>query len=314
MENSNIKVIFFGTPQFACSVLQSLIDEKYNVIAVVSQPDRPQGRKHIPAATPTHALAVRYHIPVLQPEKLKLAADEICSLNPDIIVTCAYGQFIPERILKCPVYGCLNIHPSLLPKYRGGAPVHAAILHGDSETGVCLMAMVKKMDAGVIYACQKVTIDPDDTTETLNLKLEKVSVDLLKENLPLYLEGKLVPQEQDEEQVVLAPNISSEMEQVHFASEDIDTLYNHVRALIDWPISYGVIEGKRIKFYAVGKKNTEQTAVPGTVLGFRDGAMEIAADGGILCVKELQMEGKKRMSAAAFENGSGRALIGKVFA
>ena len=307
------RIIFFGTPEFACRILQELIDEGQNIAAAVSQPDKPVGRKHRIEMTPGHRMAEENGIPVLQPEKLRDAADEIRALKPDLILTCAYGQFIPESILKIPSLGCLNVHPSLLPRYRGGAPVHRAILNGDTETGVCLMEMVRAMDAGRVYACVKTPILPDMTTMELNLVLEDIAAKMLREYLPLYLEGKLPGVPQDESAVVLAPNISREEEMVHFAQEDVNAAYNRIRALIDWPVSYGMIEGKRIKFHAARKIECSAAEKPGEVIGFKDGAMVIACRGGYLMIHELQPEGKSRMKASDFANGAGRQLVGKVF-
>ncbi len=310
---SSKKIVFIGTPEFACAILRALKENDYNVIAVVSQPDKPVGRKHILEKTPVHALADEYGIPVLQPVNMRKEADSIIALGADLIITCAYGQFVPEKILKAPEYGCLNIHPSLLPKYRGGAPVHRAVWNGDTVTGVCLMEMVKEMDAGKVYARCETPIDPDDTTETLNLKLERDACELMLKSLPAYFNGELEGVPQDTEGVVLAPNISKEDEQIHFAQEDVHQAYNHLRALIDWPVSYGLIGGKRVKFYRAEKKVCDITEKPGTVLGFNKKAMEIACTGGILRILELQMEGKSKMSAEAFANGAGRSLTGKIF-
>lgn len=310
---NNSRIVFFGTPDFAMRVCKALIEHKYNVVAAVSQPDRPIGRKHQIQPTPVHALCNEFNIVCLQPEKLSLAKQEIADLKPDLILTCAYGQFIPTSILEIPSLGCINIHPSLLPKYRGGAPIQHAVMNGDKETGVCLMQMVKAMDAGVVYACQHVSIGEDETFAELNARLIEASIALIIEALPKYLAGELKGIQQDERAVVIAPNISREEEQVHFQSESLDELYNHIRGLIDWPIAYGMLEGSRIKFYKVRKENTEGTAPRGTILGFKDHVMEVACQGGILKVLELQMEGKKRIDADAFANGNGRELIGKVF-
>lgn len=309
----NIRVVFIGTPVFACDILKTLVEENYHVVAVVSQPDKPSGRKHEIKPTPVHALADSYNIPVLQPEKLSKEYQMVLDYKPDLVVTCAYGQIVPEAILKDPRYGCLNIHPSLLPKYRGGAPVHHAIWAGDKETGVCLMEMVKAMDAGKVYARTIVPIAEDDTTETLNIKLRESSCELLKDYLPKYLKGELPGEPQDESQVVIARNISKEDELVHFKEEDINELYNHIRACIDWPIAYGLIEGKRLKFYKVRKEVVEHSIEPGTIVGYEDHALKIAAKNGYLKVYELQLEGKNRMDADAFMNGLGRQYIGKVF-
>ena len=309
----NVRIVFFGTPDFSCSVLRTLHEEGYNVIAAVSQPDKPVGRKHIITPTPVHALADELGIPVFQPVKLRAEAQQIIDLKPDLIVTAAYGQMVPESILNAPAKGCLNIHPSLLPKYRGGAPIQRAVWNGDEKTGVCLMEMVKAMDAGKVFRCIECEIGPDDTASDMYEKLEEVSKRLIREALPEYLAGNLPGEEQDESQVVIARNIAREEEQVFFGKENVSEAYNHSRALTDWPLAYGMIEGKRMKFIRVRKDISETQAEAGTVLGFRDHAMEIACTGGILRVLEMQMEGKNRMSADAFANGAGRALISQRF-
>ena len=310
---NDTRILFFGTPDFACTVLQELAECRYDIIAVISQPDRPQKRKHILIPTPVHALADELGIPVLQPEKLKEAAEEIRSLAPDLIVTCAYGQFIPESILNIPPLGCLNIHPSLLPKYRGGAPIHHAIMNGDTETGVCLMEMVKKMDAGRVFDCIRVPVGEDDTQQALTVKLKEASAKLIRESLPKYLRGELEGIEQNEDEVVIARNISPEEEKVSFREGDVRKIYDHIRAMIDWPVAYGVLEGKRIRFHEARKEVCEVSEEPGTVLGFDKTAMRIAAEGGVIRILKLQPEGKKPMDAKAYANGAGRQTVGKVF-
>lgn len=309
----DVRIVFFGTPVFACSVLETLISEGYNVVAVVSQADKPVGRKQVIEKTPTHALSDKYNIPVVQPLKLKEEVDKVLDYDPELVVTCAYGQIIPESILNYPKYGSLNVHPSLLPKYRGGAPVHRAVMNGDKETGVCLMEMVKAMDAGKVYAVEKTSILPDMTTEELNIELEKISSEMIKKYLPMYLNGELVGEIQDETKVVLAKNISKEEELVNFANEDINMIYNHIRGLIDFPISYGMLEDKRVKFYKARKTECEHSYKIGEVIGFVDGSMNIACINGILHIYELQYEGKNKMSAKDFFNGIGKNLIGKCF-
>ena len=307
------RMIFFGTPEFAVSILQTLIDMECNVVAVVSQPDRPIGRKHILTPTPVHALSEKYDIPCLQPEKLTEEVDLVLKYEPDLILTCAYGQFVPTSILSYPKLGCINIHPSLLPKYRGGAPMHHAIMAGEKETGVSLMQMVKKMDAGKVYAQVHLDIGEDETQAELSERLNDASCQLLKGHLQEYIDGKLPGIEQDESKVIIGNNISREEEEVHFSQEDIHKIYDHIRGLIDWPIAYGMLDGKRIKFYKVRKEVKEVQQSAGTVLGFHDHALEIACNGGILKVFELQMEGKKRMDADAFKNGYASEVVGKVF-
>lgn len=309
----NTRIVYFGTPEFAQSILKALIDEKYNIVGVVSQPDRPVGRKHILTPTPTHETASAHGIPCIQPEKLSEAKEEIFALEPELIITCAYGQFVPVSILNYPKYGCINIHPSLLPKYRGGAPIQHVIMHGDSQTGVSIMEMVKEMDAGRVFAQCTVDIDEDETMSQLSEKLNQASIDLLLQMLPKYIRGELVGTEQNENAVVIAKTISKEEEQVHFQKETLEEAYNHIRALIEWPAAYGLLEGKRIKFYKARKEFRSIEDKPGTVLGFDDHALQIACTGGILKIYELQIEGKKRMDADAFKNGYAEEVIGKVF-
>lgn len=307
------KIIFFGTPEFAAAILQVLIDEKYNVIAAVSQPDRPVGRKHKIMPTPVKVLCEKHDIPCLQPDKLKERYEDILALEPDLILTCAYGQLIPEVVLQCPRLGCINVHPSLLPKYRGGAPMHYPILNGDHETGVSLMEMTQAMDAGRVYAQVKLPIGPDETEAELEPRLMAASCEMVRTYLTPYLEGKLPGVEQDESLVTFCHNITREQEKVSFQKEEIHALYNHIRALIDWPIPYGVVEGKRVKFYAVRMQESACGSPAGTILGFKDHAMIVAAKGGTILVKELQPEGKKRMNADAFANGYAAEWTGKRF-
>lgn len=308
------RIVFLGTPLFAKVILKALINNEYNVVGVVSQPDKPTGRKHTILPTPVKELALEHGIPVSQPAKLRLEPESVLQYEPDLIITCAYGQIVPEEILQYPKHGCLNIHPSDLPKYRGGAPIQRAIWNGDTTTAICLMEMVKQMDAGRVFAREYVDVDVNDTYETLNARLADLSANLLVKYLPEYLEDKLVGEVQDEEKVVLARNISKEEEMVHFDTEDVTECYNHIRALYSDPIAYGVIENKRVKFMSVQMELQEVNEAPGTVLGFTNGTMNIACKNGILKVVELQMEGKSRMTADAFKNGAGRQLVGKRFA
>lgn len=307
------RIVFFGTPEFACVILQTLIDEKQNVVAVVSQPDRPVGRKHIIQPTPVHALANQYGIPTVAPEKLSADIDCVLQYKPDLIITCAYGQFVPTSILNVPRLGCLNIHPSLLPKYRGGAPIHHAIMHGDNETGVSLMEMTKAMDAGKVYAQTHLSIGEDETMEELNIRLEESSKDLIRDFLPKYIAGELPGIEQDPNLVTFGYNITKEEEKVSFQTEELPSLYNHIRGLINWPVAYGLVDGKRMKFLKVRKEELNSSKQPGTILGFEEDYMQIACIGGILKVYELQPEGKGKMDAKAYANGAGRNMIGKIF-
>ncbi len=307
------RTVFFGTTDFSAAVLDTLIKEGYEIAAAVTQPDKPVGRKHVLTASEVKTYALEHGIPVVQPVKLSKEPESVLSFQPDLIVSCAYGQLIPVSILEAPKYGCLNIHPSSLPKYRGGAPIQRAVMNGDTETEVCLMEIAAGMDSGKVYARIPAKIGPDETASELFEQLKEPACELIRSALPRYLAGELPGEEQDENGVVLAPNISREEEQVSFRNEPLSVLYNHLRGLLDVPMGYGIIEGKRVKFARIAKQECAVSAAPGTVLCFENHAMRIAAAGGILLVYELQMEGKSRMDADAFRNGAGRQLVGKVF-
>lgn len=309
----SVNVVFFGTTSFSTAVFSALLEKDYKVIAAVCQPDKPVGRKHTLQEPPVKQFASAHGIPVYQPVKLSAEADVVLNLKPDLIVTCAYGQLIPTSILNAPKYGCLNIHPSPLPKYRGGAPIQRAVMNGDATTEVCLMEMAERMDSGRVYARIPAEIGADETASELFDQLEEPARQLIKQYLPLYLNGELPGEEQDESRVVIAPNIKREEEQVQFQTEPLPQLYNHLRGLLEEPMGYGMLEGKRVKFAKVRKLEKSMNQPAGTILGFADHAMQVAAQGGILLVYELQMEGKSRLNADAFYNGSGRNLIGKRF-
>ncbi len=309
---NKLKVVFMGTPEFACGILQALIDEKYNILAVVSQPDKRVGRKQELKNTPVKQVALNNNIKVIQPIKIKDEYEEILNLNPDIIITCAYGQMVPEIILNYPKYGCINVHASLLPKYRGGAPIHKVIINGEKETGVTIMKMVKKMDAGEMYLKDVVKIDDDDTTEILHDKLKKCGSELIKKFIPKFINGEIEGVKQNEEEATFAYNITRDEEFVSFKNRNVDVIYNQIRGLISWPIGYGIIDGKHIKFHEAKKINSKHSFENGKVISFDDG-MKIACDGGFICVLKLQLEGKSKMAYKDFENGIGKTLINKYF-
>jgi methionyl-tRNA formyltransferase len=305
------RVVFMGTPDFAVSILETLISCSVNVVGVISQPDRPVGRKHEFKPTPVKAFAIEHGLTVHQPEKVGTMTEILAELDLDLIVTCAYGQFIPDKILQLPKRGVVNVHASLLPKYRGGAPIHTVILNGETETGVTLMRTIKKMDAGDMIAAIKVVIEADDTVGTLHDKLKVAGANLLKEWLPAILDGSAPSIPQDETQVSFAPNIQPQQEFISM-NRDIQTVYNHVRGLTPWPIGYGVINGKKLKLISASMRRVEVNEEPGTVMGF-DGGLLIACQNGILVVTQCQWEGKGRMSAEEFFRGIGKTLVKEVF-
>jgi methionyl-tRNA formyltransferase len=305
------RVVFMGTPDFAVAILQTLLESSVNVVGVISQPDRPMGRKQELKPTPVKAFALEHNLSVHQPEKVGELLRVLEHLDLDLIVTCAYGQFIPDSILKLPRLGCVNVHASLLPKYRGGAPIHTAILNGETETGITLMRTIKKMDAGDMIASIRIAIDPDDTVGTLHDKLKGAGADLLKAWLPAILDGSAPSIPQVEHWVSFAPNITPAQEFISM-KRDIQTVYNHVRGLTPWPIGYGIINGKKLKLIGATMRRISVEVEPGTVLGY-DGGLLIACQNGILIVTECQWEGKGRMSAEEFYRGIGKTLVKEVF-
>jgi methionyl-tRNA formyltransferase len=307
----NNRVLFMGTPEFAVSILQCLLESDVEVIGVVSQPDKPVGRKQILTATPVKKLAIEHNIPVYQPFKIKELTETIQKLDLDLIVTCAYGQFIPTSILEAPRFGSVNVHASLLPKYRGGAPIHKALINGETQTGVTLMRMVKKMDAGNRIDSVGVAITEDDDVGSLHDKLKVAGASLLKIKLPDLLKADVPSFSQDESQVSFAFNITPEEEFVSF-NRDVNTVYNHIRGLSPWPIGHGVINGKKLKLIKAFKIVENHDHTPGEFVAFEKG-LKIACLNGFVVITQCQFEGKERMDASAFYNGLGKTLIHGIF-
>lgn len=307
------KLVFMGTPQFSVAILEALSKLDCDVCAVVTQPDRPVGRKQILTAPPVKQKALEFGYPVYQPESIKDLKEHLTSLDLDLIVTCAYGQFIPQSILDLPRYGCVNIHASLLPAYRGGAPIHQAVMNGDSKTGISIMRMVKKMDAGdVLFQCE-VPIHEDDTMGTVHDRLSQCGATLLTHHFDDLFRNDLGSTPQDESKVSYAYNISPEQEFVSFERPSFEVSC-HIRGLSPWPLAYGLLEGKKVKFYfaKVGLDSSSEPA--GTILGLREAMLCIKTLDGCVLIPELQVEGKIKMSAADVWQGYGLKWKGLVFA
>ena len=234
-----------GTPEFSVPVLEALI-ENYQVVGVVTQPDKEVGRHHEIKPTPVKEVALKNNIVVFQPQRIKKEYQEILDLKADLIVTCAYGQMIPKEILEAPKYGCINVHASLLPKLRGGAPIHRAIINNETRTGVTIMYMVEKMDAGDILAQVDTPIYKEDNVGILHDRLSKMGAKLLIETIPDLIAGKIKPIPQNEEEVTYAWNIKREEEKIDFNRRTID-IYNQIRGLNPWPGGYALLEGKSLK-------------------------------------------------------------------
>ena len=306
------RILFMGTPEIACGILQCLVDNHYNVVGVVSQPDKKVGRKQILTPTPVKQVALSYGIPVLQPESVKDIYEDIKAMDIDCIVTCAYGQFLPTSIIELAKIKAINVHASLLPKYRGGAPIHKCIINGEKETGISIMEMVKKMDAGDVCHVKKVEILEEDTMGTLYQKLMKCGQEALLEVIDDVLNGTATFIPQDESQATIAPNVSKEEEKIDFTKDGM-SIYNHIRGLIPAPVGYVYLEGKKMKFHEVSIEHKECKEESGTILGLKDESLMVSLKDKTLFIKMLQPEGKPKMAAKDYYNGQGKKIIGKKF-
>lgn len=306
-------IIFMGTPDFSATVLKGLLESKqYEILAVVTQPDRAVGRKKEIRMTPVKELALDYGLPIYQPEKLSKSAelDSLMNLNADGIVTAAFGQFLPSKLLDS-VNFAVNVHASLLPKYRGGAPIHYAIINGDKETGVTIMEMVKEMDAGDMIARRAIPIEETDNVGTMFEKLALVGRDLLLDTLPSYLAGDIKPVPQDKNQVTFSPNISPEEERIDWTKTNRQ-LFNQIRGMYPWPVAHTLLNGERFKIYEATP--VEGTGQAGEILAIRKKELIVAASEGALSLKTVQPVGKSKMTIIDFLNGLGRQLsVGDFF-
>lgn len=308
-----LRIIFMGTPEFSVPVLEGLLTA-YNIKAVVSQPDRKVGRKGEIYPTPVKAAAQKHNILVIQPEKIRDAEEEIYAWKPDLIITCAYGQILPVTLLQLPRLGCINVHASLLPKLRGGAPIHRAIINGYKKTGVTIMYMSKEMDAGDIISSREIPIEEDDTASTLHDKLSLLGRDLLLETLPSILEGTNMRTKQDTSLVTYAFNIKREDERIDFSKTKRE-IYNQVRGLNSWPGAYCILDGKILKVWEVLiSENYFPEKFDGQITGFYKEGLGVKVSNGEIILKVVQPEGKGKMLATDFIHGhSGKeTLIGKV--
>lgn len=307
----NLNVIFMGTPSFAVPVLTKLI-ESTNVILVVSQPDREKDRKGNLLAPPIKQLAKLHNIEVYQPKKIKEEYQKIIDLNPDIIITCAYGQIIPEVILNCPKYGCINVHGSLLPKLRGGAPIHHAIINGFDETGITIMYMDKQMDAGDIISQKSIPILPDDNLDIVYEKMSNLGASLLIETLPSIINQTNSRIKQDESLVTFGYNITKEEEKINFDAPS-NNIHNQIRGLSSIPAAYCLLDDKRLKVYTSIKTNLKSKLAPGTIEKIDKTGIYVNTKDFLIILTDIKLEGKKRCLVKDFINGiNTNEYVGKV--
>lgn len=297
-----LRIVFMGTPSFSVPILEALIKE-YEVALVVTQPDKEVGRKKELTMSPVKDCALKHNIPVFQPEKIRADYQPIIDANPDLIVTAAFGQIIGTKVLNYPKYRSINVHASLLPKYRGGAPIHYSVINGDKETGVTIMYMEKMMDAGDILSQKAIPILEEDTTGSMFEKLSIVGRDLLMETIPALIKGEITPIKQNPEEVTFAYNITKEEECLDL-NKDARSLFNQIRGLLPAPVAYMVLKGDNIKVYNAKVSETTHNKEVGTILGKTKKYFTVACGNGTaLDIYELQVSGKKRVLASDFVNG-----------
>lgn len=309
---NDTKVVFMGTPDFSVPILEGLI-ENYNVIGVVTQPDKIVGKNKVPSNTPVKVCALKHNIKVLQPEKIKIDYQDVLNLNPDIIITCAYGQIIPKEILDCPKYGCINVHASLLPKLRGGAPIHHAIIDGYDKTGITIMYMVEKMDAGDIISCVETKIDDTDNVGKLHDRLSIMGRNLLIDTLPSIINGTNSRTKQKEEDVTYAWNIKKEEEIIDFNKTSRE-VFNHIRGLNPFPGAYSILDNKVFKIYE-SRIGSSKKNIPGQIINIYKDGIGISTSDGEIIITLIKPFGKKLMSVRDYLNGikDKDSLIGKRF-
>lgn len=301
-----------GTPDFSTKVLEMLI-AKEDVIAVVTQPDRPVGRKRVMTPPPVKKVALEHGIEVYQPEKISTSDDlqKLIDLEPDLIVTAAFGQILPKALLDAPKLGAINVHASLLPKYRGGAPIHQAIIDGEKETGVTIMYMAPKLDAGDIISQQAIDIEANDDVGSMHDKLSFLGADLLAKTLPDIINGTNDRIEQNESEATFASNISREDERIDW-TQPAQAVYNHIRGLSPWPVAYTKLDDTNMKLYAA-KIVEGNNGEPGEIIETTKKAIIVGTGSAdAIALTEIQLSGKKRMPTANFLSGYQDDLVGKV--
>lgn len=302
-----------GTPEFSVPILDMLI-KNYNVVGVVTQPDKEIGRKRILTPSPIKVLALENNIEVVTPKRLKDEVDSVLAFQPDIIITCAYGQIVPVDILNYPKYGCINVHASLLPKYRGGAPIQRAIMNGEVKTGVTIMYMNAGLDTGDMIAKKELIIGNNDNYDVVSDNLRIVGRDLLEEVLPNILKGNIKRVVQSNDEATYASIITRDDEKIDFHKTTFE-IYNHIRGLSTTPSAYAMLDGKVVKIYSsrmndhihLNKKCGEIVKI------YKDG-IGISTKDSEIVITDIKMEGKKRVSVKEFLNGKKEEdLLGKVF-
>lgn len=296
-----LRIVYLGTPLISAKVLEQLILKNYNIIALVAQPNKEKNRKGILLDVPTKQVAEKYNIPVFQFEKIRDHVNEISNLKPDILLTMAYGQLIPTTILDITSLPPLNLHGSLLPQYRGAAPIQYSLINGDKVTGVTLMKMIKEMDAGTMYYKEVVSIDDDDNYTTLQNKISLAAVNAFEKGIKLIVEDSYQGEEQDENLVSFTSKISTDFEHINF-NQDAIKIRNIIRALALTPGSYFYYKNEKIKVFSAKAVDLE-CDLPGRIISYTKDGLVIGAINGCISIQEIQKPGKKILNIKDFYNG-----------
>ena len=307
MQKNDLKLVFMGTPEISAYVFNKMIEAGYHFVGLIAQPDHPVGRKGIIEKVPTKVIAEKYNIPVFQPIKIRDDYSFIDDIKPDLVITLAYGQIVPQGFLDKVPMGCLNLHGSLLPKYRGASPVQTALINNEKVTGVTLMEMVKAMDAGRMYAKKEVLIAEDDNATSLFNKIKIAASELVLEALPLYIKGELNGEEQNENEVTFCSLIKPEQEKLDL-SLPAREIVGWIRGLSDEPGAYLYLNNIKLKIYKAKVVDHSVTSEVGTIIKADKNGLYMQAKDGAISLLEIQKEGKKRMDYRSFINGNQNLL------
>ncbi len=298
-----MKIVFMGTPDFAVDCLEALVNSEHEVVAVFSQPDKPQGRKQILTAPEVKVCAQKYNIPVYQPVTLKdgTSAQLLRELSPELIVVVAYGKLIPQDILDIPKYGCINVHASLLPKLRGAAPIQWSVINGEEETGVTTMQLDAGLDTGDILLVEKTKIEENETSGELFDRLKVLGASVLMKTIAAVLDGSLAPVKQDDSSATYASMLSKSLSAVDW-TKSAREVHNHIRGLEPWPVASTTINGKPVKLFG-SRMGSRHNAAPGEVVCCEKNFEVCCGDGCSVLITQLQAQGKNKLFAADFLRG-----------
>ncbi len=299
-----MRIVFMGTPDFSVECLKALVNSEHEVVGVFCQPDKPVGRKQIITAPDVKVEALKHNLPIYQPVSLKngKGVEILNEIKPDLVVVVAYGKILPSDFLSFPKYGCINVHASILPKYRGASPIHYAVLNGDDITGVTVQQMDEGIDTGDILNIKECKIGINDTTEYMYEVLAPLGAEAMLETIELIEKGKLHPIKQDETKASHVGLLTKEMSKIDW-NQDAFTIHNKIRGLYSWPGASTSLNGKTLKIHSAVMCDKNGHNIPGEVVDFSGKFIVCCGDNKCLELKELQLEGKKRMDAVSFLNG-----------